>query len=99
MSGPRTKYEGSWPEAFNQKGISVFTMDHQGHGRSQYARGLRCYFDRVDYLVDDFTQFTKLVRQELGAETPLFIAGMSMVRLVQEVLQADPGLKAPGFKF
>ena len=43
-----------------------------------YARGKRCYFERVQDLVNDFKRFVKLVRQEVGQELPTFLLGMSM---------------------
>ena len=62
----------------NKAGYSLFALDHQGHGRSDYARGKRCYFERVQDLVNDFKRFVKLVRQEVGQELPTFLLGMSM---------------------
>mmetsp|Transcript_33748 Transcript_33748/g.82814 ORF Transcript_33748/g.82814 Transcript_33748/m.82814 type:complete len:324 (+) Transcript_33748:96-1067(+) len=76
--GRRTRFEGSWPESFNKAGFSVYAVDHQGHGRSDCARGKRCFFERVDDLVDDFTQFVRLVRAEVGPKLPAFMLGMSM---------------------
>lgn len=76
--GVRTQYRGTWVEAFNKAGYSVFAMDHQGCGRSDYARGKRSYFERIENVVDDFSQFVRLVRQEVGTELPAFMLGMSM---------------------
>jgi len=76
--GARTMYEGTWVHAFNQAGFSVFSMDHQGHGRSEYARGKRCYFERIENLVTDFSHFVRLARKEVGFEVPSFMLGMSM---------------------
>ena len=76
--GIRTQYGGTWVESFNKAGYSVFSMDHQGHGRSDYARGKRCYFERIDNVVNDYSQFVGLVREEVGRELPSFMLGMSM---------------------
>lgn len=65
-------------QAFNAAGFSVFSMDHQGHGRSDYARGKQCYFERIDNLVDDFSHFVRLVKSEVGPKLPSFMLGMSM---------------------
>ena len=76
--GIRTQYKGTWVEAFNKAGFSVFAMDHQGHGRSDFARGKQCYFERIDNVVQDYSQFVTLVRKEVGPELPSFMLGMSM---------------------
>ena len=76
--GIRTEYSGTWADSLNKAGYSLFALDHQGHGRSDYARGKRCYFERVQDLVNDFKRFVKLVRQEVGQELPTFLLGMSM---------------------
>lgn len=71
-------YEGTWVQVFNEAGFNVFSMDHQGHGRSDCARGKRCYFERIDNLVVDFSHFVKLVWVEVGLSLPSFMLGMSM---------------------
>tara|TARA_B100001142_G_scaffold33717_1_gene29900 strand:- start:1283 stop:2617 length:1335 start_codon:yes stop_codon:yes gene_type:complete len=76
--GIRTEYPGTWAESLNKAGYSLFALDHQGHGRSDYARGKRCYFERLQDLVNDFKRFVRLVRQEVGQELPTFLLGMSM---------------------
>lgn len=76
--GIRTSYKGTWAEAFNKAGYSLFAMDHQGHGRSDFARGKQCYFERLDNVVADYSQFVTLVRKEVGPELPSFMLGMSM---------------------
>ena len=48
------------------------------HGRSDFARGKQCYFERIDNVVQDYSQFVTLVRKEVGPELPSFMLGMSM---------------------
>ena len=53
MEHPGCVYDGSWAQALNKAGFSVFMLDHQGHGRSESARNTRGYIERFDDLVDD----------------------------------------------
>jgi alpha-beta hydrolase superfamily lysophospholipase len=76
--GIRTSYNGTWVKSFNDAGFSVFALDHQGCGRSDYARGKRSFFERIDHLVNDFSRIVRLVRDEVGPELPTFLLGMSM---------------------
>lgn len=75
---PRRHYETSWPERMNKSDVSLFCLDHQGHGRSESAvAGERCYFHRLDHLVDDFATFCGHVREE-RPDVPVFIVGTSL---------------------
>lgn len=75
---PRRHYETSWPERMNKSDVSLFCLDHQGHGRSESAAaGERCYFHRLDHLVDDFAKFCGYIRDE-RPDVPVFIVGTSM---------------------
>ena len=97
--GIRTQYKGTWVEAFNKAGYSVFAMDHQGHGRSDFARGKQCYFERIDNVVQDYSQFVTLVRK-VGPELPSFMLGMSMggFVVVSSAIKDETGgwRRAPG---
>jgi len=75
---PRQHYASSWPERANEAGVSLFCLDHQGHGRSDYARGKRCYFERIQHLVDDFALFVGKLKTEFADGTPVFMVGTSL---------------------
>ena len=75
---PRQHYASSWPERANEAGVSLFCLDHQGHGRSDYARGKRCYFERIQHVVDDFALFVGKLKTELAVGTPVFMVGTSL---------------------
>ena len=76
---PRVHYSTSWPERMNARDASLFCIDHQGHGRSDSAvKGKRCYFHRLDDLVNDFGQFCELLRDDLGGDVPVFVVGSSL---------------------
>jgi alpha-beta hydrolase superfamily lysophospholipase len=54
--------------------IDVYTMDHQGHGRSE---GLHGYIESLELLVGDFSQFVKSVAAR-NVGIPVFLCGLSM---------------------
>eukprot|EP00002_Diphylleia_rotans_P036457 TRINITY_DN802_c0_g1_i2.p1 TRINITY_DN802_c0_g1~~TRINITY_DN802_c0_g1_i2.p1 ORF type:complete len:297 (+),score=41.64 TRINITY_DN802_c0_g1_i2:77-967(+) len=58
----------------NKAGYSVFSMDHQGHGRSE---GTRTHVERFSDFVDDVFQAIELARPRFNG-SPLFIMGHSM---------------------
>ena len=75
---PRVHYASSWPERMNKSDVSLFCIDHQGHGRSDSASpGKRCYFHRLDDLVRDFARFCTLIRGDVPG-VPLFVVGTSL---------------------
>lgn len=81
--GQPMKYEGSWVEQWNQRGISVCGLDLQGCGRSEGKQGLRFYVERFEDYVEDVLQLARAVREEsLGipgfAGLPVFICGISL---------------------
>ena len=83
LGGARAHYAGSWPERFNAANVSLFCLDHQGHGRSDSARpGRRCYFERADDLARDFMQFVELVKKDSAVPVPVFMIGSSLGGLV-----------------
>eukprot|EP00002_Diphylleia_rotans_P009117 TRINITY_DN1912_c0_g2_i1.p1 TRINITY_DN1912_c0_g2~~TRINITY_DN1912_c0_g2_i1.p1 ORF type:complete len:303 (-),score=62.66 TRINITY_DN1912_c0_g2_i1:1279-2187(-) len=60
--------------ALNKHRYSVFTMDHQGHGRSE---GLPAHVQRFAHYVDDVFQHVGLIKDKIG-DLPLFLFGHSM---------------------
>jgi len=79
----RAHYDGSWPQKMNDANLSLYCLDHQGHGRSDSARsGKRCYFNRIDDLVRDYAKFVELIKSEYrakgGAEVHVFMVGTSL---------------------
>ena len=83
LGGVREHYAGSWPERFNAANVSLFCIDHQGHGRSDSSRpGARCYFERADDLARDFTQFVELIKRDSKRPVPVFMMGSSLGGLV-----------------
>lgn len=75
---PRRHYASSWPERMNKAGVALYCIDHQGHGRSESAApGKRCYFNRLDDLVNDFAQFCELLQNDIPG-VPVFVVGSSL---------------------
>uniref|UniRef100_A0A6U4EIK4 Serine aminopeptidase S33 domain-containing protein n=1 Tax=Phaeomonas parva TaxID=124430 RepID=A0A6U4EIK4_9STRA len=73
-------YDGSLLDQLVDAGYVVITLDHQGHGRSEGARGLRCFFESYDDLAIESSEF---LRKEVGADPelanlPIFLLGVSM---------------------
>eukprot|EP00285_Hemiselmis_virescens_P009442 CAMPEP_0173381778 /NCGR_PEP_ID=MMETSP1356-20130122/4206_1 /TAXON_ID=77927 ORGANISM="Hemiselmis virescens, Strain PCC157" /NCGR_SAMPLE_ID=MMETSP1356 /ASSEMBLY_ACC=CAM_ASM_000847 /LENGTH=322 /DNA_ID=CAMNT_0014335787 /DNA_START=12 /DNA_END=980 /DNA_ORIENTATION=+ len=66
---------------FNEKGYAVYSMDHQGHGRSE---GDRLYVERFEDYCKDYFQYIELT---LGSDAslgklPRFLYGHSMGGLI-----------------
>mmetsp|Transcript_44550 Transcript_44550/g.96867 ORF Transcript_44550/g.96867 Transcript_44550/m.96867 type:complete len:351 (-) Transcript_44550:47-1099(-) len=78
-------------KALNAAGMTVFALDHQGHGRSE---GDRCYAKRLADFVDDILQFAReVVKPAMPEEKKPFILGHSMGGL----LCVMAALKSPHF--
>jgi len=73
-------FEDSFVEAYLNNGFICITLDHQGHGRSEGARGKRCYFNRFDDLAQEATDFVDHFKESYReyADLPFFLAGLSM---------------------
>ena len=63
---------------FNQKGIGVFALDHQGHGRSEGKRG---HVDQFDNFIRDL-EALRQIGVDTGSERPTIFFGHSMGGLV-----------------
>ena len=61
-------------ENFQKEGISFYTLDLQGHGRSE---GDRIHIEKFDDYVDEVIQYTHIIKKKLN-NTPLFLMGNSM---------------------
>jgi len=59
---------------FVPKGYAVYSLDHQGHGKSEGRRG---YVERFSYYLDDLKTFFDIVRGKHG-DAKIFIVGHSM---------------------
>jgi len=91
--------------------ISIWAMDHRGHGRSDGSRGHITSFD--DYL-NDLKKMVEIANAGIGENTKCFLLGHSMGGLISlmfafqhhdmidGVIVSSPGLgvkvKVPGFK-
>ncbi|GMH32769.1 hypothetical protein BSKO_00603 [Bryopsis sp. KO-2023] len=75
-------YEGSWIQHFNKLGFSVCGHDHQSHGLSQGAKGLRCYFNKFQDFVDDLLDFGRWLKDTSDTQgfsgLPVFLLGKSL---------------------
>jgi alpha-beta hydrolase superfamily lysophospholipase len=60
--------------AFNDRGYSLWALDHRGHGRSG---GRRAYIERFDYLIADLRSLIERAATELPDRKP-FLLGHSM---------------------
>ncbi|MBA2243845.1 MAG: alpha/beta hydrolase [Gemmatimonadetes bacterium] len=70
------------------RGISVYAMDHRGHGRSEGRRG---HARRFGEILEDVDRFRDLVAAQLSAQPPLFLLGHSFGGLVAlRYLQEHP---------
>lgn len=67
----RYRHVAAW---FQQHGIAVIGMDHQGHGKSAGKKG---HADNLAVLLDDIEQFLAMVRAKYP-DSPLFLYGHSM---------------------
>lgn len=63
---------------FNQKGLAVFALDHQGHGKSGGKRG---HVPKFDDFVEDLEQFRRQT-QEAHPDKPTILFGHSMGALI-----------------
>lgn len=70
----RYKYEAKF---LNAKGISVYSYDHRGHGRSDGERG---YVNSFDELIQDWRTFVAFYK--VKNRGPFFIFGHSMGALI-----------------
>jgi lysophospholipase len=61
------------------RGVSVFAMDHRGHGRSGGARG---YAERFECFTQDFERFRREVPALLPPALPVFLLGHSLGGLI-----------------
>eukprot|EP00004_Rigifila_ramosa_P019731 TRINITY_DN504_c0_g1_i1.p1 TRINITY_DN504_c0_g1~~TRINITY_DN504_c0_g1_i1.p1 ORF type:complete len:458 (-),score=111.07 TRINITY_DN504_c0_g1_i1:202-1485(-) len=76
--------------ALNKAGFSVYSHDHQGHGKSQ---GTRAYFSDFEHLADDAIHYVELCKREIPAGMPCFLLGHSMGGAVAvRVAQRRPDL-------
>ena len=79
-------------EFFNQKGISVYALDHRGHGESPGVRG---YVSSFDQYVDDLGQFVAYVRH-IEKDKEFYLLGHSMGGLIAigHLIQGAPYIHA-----
>lgn len=63
---------------FVRHGISLYAVDHRGHGRSG---GSRAYVSRFDRFIADFEDFRRRVVRDAG-DLPLFLYGHSLGGLI-----------------
>lgn len=83
-------WRGTVIESLVNAGFEVHALDHQSHGRSEGARGLRCFFEKFDDLPKEATAYIKdvVLRDAGGDSLPLFLLAISMggataIRMVQ----------------
>ena len=79
--GEHVVFKDSIVQRLCDAGYAVRGIDHQGHGRSESARGLRCYFDSFEDLVDENMAYVRQVMAEpINAKRrlPIFLFGESM---------------------
>lgn len=75
-------------EALAPRGISVYALDHRGHGLSGGTRG---HADRFADLTHDLERFRREVSSRLPAGVPVFLMGHSMGGLIAlRYLQTHP---------
>jgi alpha-beta hydrolase superfamily lysophospholipase len=75
-----------------ERGVSVYALDHQGHGRSGGRRG---WVSDFSVFLDDLATLHDGVRME-HADLPLFLLGHSMGGLIVTAYLLDRPLR-PGF--
>lgn len=93
--GPHSEWEDSIMQHLVKAGFSCFTMDQQGHGESEGARGLRGFFEHFGDLVTDSLQLHDAVAMETGGELPIFWVAASMGGAVAaRAAQQRPGCMA-----
>jgi len=93
-------------ERLLKKGLSVWAMDHRGHGQSGGKRG---HIQRFDQYIEDLQQMMKLVRKDMPENMKCFLLGHSMgglivlnyaekhPHMIEGVIASSPGL-APADK-
>ncbi|AFZ80754.1 hypothetical protein BEWA_001610 [Theileria equi strain WA] len=59
----RSQYEGTFVEALNNLGFSVYGLDLQSHGFSESAFGYRCHVEDFKDYVHDVLQFVSIVKR------------------------------------
>ncbi len=72
------EHQGRYDEvvtSLTARGLSVFSYDHRGHGRSDGPRG---HADAVDDLVADLEEACRQADRHLGADAPMILLGHSM---------------------
>jgi len=77
---PHNQWDSSVPKGFVEAGYLVCTLDHQSHGHSEGARGLRCFVERG---FDDFTNeaianLISVSQEPALSSLPIFLFGVSM---------------------
>jgi len=77
---PHTKFEGTVVEGCVRAGLAVHTVDHQSHGRSEGASGMRAYFEKFSHLGDEASDYIEkdLVTNEKWKGLPIFLWSVSM---------------------
>lgn len=74
--------------ALGVRGVSVYAVDHRGHGRSGGVQG---HVARFGQYLDDFEAFRRHVDPEIGPGVPRFVLGHSMGGLIAlRYLQTHP---------
>ena len=76
------EHSGRYANVVNEllpKGVSIFALDHRGHGQSGGKRGHILSFD--DYL-SDLRAMIAIARNDLPADRPCFLLGHSMGGLI-----------------
>lgn len=63
------------------RGLAVYGLDHQGHGKSE---GRRCYIDRFQVYIDDLKTFYDMVRKD-NPGLKIVLLGHSMGGLIATV--------------
>ncbi|MFP4532511.1 MAG: lysophospholipase [Desulfobacterales bacterium] len=88
-------------ERLLKKGLSVWAIDHRGHGQSGGKRG---HIQRFDQYIEDLQQMMKLVRTDMPENMKCFLLGHSMgglivlnyaekhPRMIDGVIASSPGL-------
>lgn len=70
---------------FTARGFAVYTLDHEGHGKSDGTPG---HVDRFSVYLDGVTELVKRARAEQG-DIPLFLVGHSMGGLIAAAYLED----------
>ncbi|MBS3757187.1 MAG: lysophospholipase [Desulfobacterales bacterium] len=82
-------------------GLSVWALDHRGHGQSGGKRG---HVNAFDQYIEDLHQMIKIVRQGMAENTKFFLLGHSMgglivlnyaenhPRMIDGLIASSPGL-------